>query len=74
MAVALLTTLYGSLMANLLGIPIANKLKTRSGEELSAKAVTAQGLLSILNGENPRFMVERLNASLAPGDRYEEAA
>ena len=73
MAVALLTTLYGSLMANLFGIPVANKLKTRSGQELSAKAVTAQGLLSILNGENPRFMVERLNASLAPGDRYEEA-
>ena len=74
MAVALLTTFYGSLLANLVGIPIANKLKQRSAEELAAKGVVAQGLLSILNGENPRFMVDRLNASLAPGDRYEEAA
>jgi len=74
MAVALLTTLYGSLLANLIGIPVANKLKTRSREELAAKGIVAQGLLSILNGENPRFMVERLNASLAPNSRYEEAA
>ncbi len=74
MAVALLTTFYGSLLANLVGIPIANKLKQRSGEELAAKGVVAQGLLSILNGENPRFMVDRLNASLAPHERYEEAA
>jgi chemotaxis protein MotA len=74
MAVALLTTFYGSLLANIVGIPVANKLKARSGEEIMAKGVIAQGLLSILNGENPRFMVDRLNASLAPTERYEEAA
>jgi chemotaxis protein MotA len=74
MAVALLTTFYGSFLANLLGIPIANKLKVRSSEELSAKGLVAQGLLSILAGENPRFMVDRLNATLAPAQRYSEAA
>ena len=71
MAVALLTTFYGSLLANILGIPIANKLKSRSAQEISAKTVVAQGLLSILNGENPRFMVDRLNASLAPAERFD---
>jgi chemotaxis protein MotA len=71
MAVALLTTFYGSLLANVVGIPIANKLKSRSAEEIAAKTVVAQGLLSILNGENPRFMVDRLNASLAPAERFD---
>ena len=76
MAVALLTTFYGSYLANLIGIPIANKLKLRSAEEVAAKSVIANGLLSILNGENPRFMVERLNAALPPAQRFsaEEAA
>ena len=74
MAVALLTTFYGSVIANIIGIPLANKLKLRSKEELAAKSLVAQGLLSILAGENPRFMVERLNASLAPAQRLEDAA
>ncbi len=74
MSVALLTTFYGSVIANVVGIPLANKLKVRSGQESAAKSLVAQGLLSILAGENPRFMVERLNASLAPTDRLESAA
>ncbi len=76
MAVALLTTFYGSYLANLIGIPMAAKLKLRSAEEVAAKSVIANGLLSILNGENPRFMVDRLNAALPPAQRYsaDEAA
>ncbi|MED5372661.1 MAG: MotA/TolQ/ExbB proton channel family protein [Myxococcota bacterium] len=76
MAVALLTTFYGSYLANLIGIPIAAKLKIRSAEEIAAKAIIANGLLSILNGENPRFMVDRLNAALPPSQRLnlDEAA
>jgi len=74
MAVALLTTFYGSLMANLLGMPISNKMKIRSAEEVAHKELIAQGLMSILNGENPRFMVERLNSTLAPTKRLEVAA
>ena len=74
MAVALLTTFYGSLLANLVGIPVANKMLVRSREELSHKELIAQGLISILNGENPRFMVERLNATLAPTARLDVAA
>ena len=74
MAVALLTTFYGSLLANVVGTPIANKLKVRSAEEIAHKELIAGGLLSILAGENPRFMVERLNASLPPAQRVDEAA
>lgn len=74
MAVALLTTFYGSLMANLVGLPMASKLKIRSAEEIAHKELIAQGLMSILNGENPRFMVERLNATLPPAQRLEVAA
>lgn len=74
MAVALLTTFYGSLLANLIGIPFANKLKQRSAAEIQHKELIVEGLNSILAGENPRFLVERLNATLAPSQRYQEAA
>lgn len=69
MAVALLTTFYGSILANVVGIPIASKLKARSAEELAYKALITSGMMSILAGENPRFMVERLNAILPPHQR-----
>lgn len=74
MAIALLTTFYGAILANLVAIPISNKLKVRSAEEVAQKELIAAGLLSILAGENPRFMVERLNATLPPAKRFEEAA
>ena len=74
MAVALLTTFYGSLIANLIGIPVANKLKLRNKEEVAHMELIVAGLVSILMGENPRFLVERLNATLAPEHRLDEAA
>lgn len=74
MAVALLTTFYGSILANLIGIPLSNKMLERSGAEVAHKELMAHGLISILNGENPRFMVERLNATLPPSMRLEVAA
>jgi chemotaxis protein MotA len=69
-----LTTLYGAYIANVIGTPIATKLRVRSEEEIAHKELVASGLLSILSGENPRFMVERLNASLAPQQRLGEEA
>ncbi len=74
MAVALLTTFYGAILANVLGTPLGNKLKQRNAEEVAHKELIAQGLMSILGGENPRFMVERLNATLAPNDRLKSEA
>jgi chemotaxis protein MotA len=74
MAVALLTTLYGSVLANVIALPIAHKLEVRSGEELAEKNLIVQGLLSILAGESPRFLVDRLNAQLPPSERLSEAS
>ncbi len=74
MAVALLTTFYGSCIANVFSMPIAEKLKKRSAEELAEKALVAQGLLSILSGESPRFLVDRLNVQLPPDERFQEAS
>ena len=69
MAVALLTTLYGSILANLVAIPFANKLKIRSSDEVLLKEVMIEGLLSIQAGENPRVIEEKLKAFLAPALR-----
>jgi chemotaxis protein MotA len=66
MAVALITTFYGALMANLIFIPIAGKLKVRSNEEILLKEVMIEGMLSIQAGENPRIIEEKLKAFLAP--------
>jgi len=74
MAVALLTTFYGSVIANVFAIPVAKKLRVRSSEEVAEKTLVAQGLLSIVAGENPRFMADRLNAQLPPVKRLQEAS
>lgn len=64
MAVALLTTFYGSLIANLIFIPIAKKLEVRNNEEILVKEIMMEGLLSIQAGENPRIIEEKLKAFL----------
>jgi chemotaxis protein MotA len=64
MAVALLTTFYGALMANILCLPIAGKLRTRSGDEVMTKELMTEGILSIAKGENPRVIEQKLNAYL----------
>ena len=69
MAVALLTTFYGAVAANILFTPIAGKLKHRSASELLCKTIIAEGMNSILAGENPRVMEQRLHAFVAPAQR-----
>jgi len=66
MAVALLTTFYGSLMANICCMPIAGKLKTRSKEEMLTKEMTIQGIMSLSSGDNPRILEQKLMAFLPP--------
>ncbi len=66
MSVALITTFYGSVLANLFFIPIANKLKGRSKEEIMLKELMVEGLLSIQAGENPRIIQEKLLTFLSP--------
>ena len=69
MAVALITTLYGSILANLFCIPISNKLKADNSAEMMLKEVMIEGLLSIQAGENPRVIEEKLKSFLAPKER-----
>lgn len=66
MALALITTLYGSLLANWICTPIATKLKTNNDTEVMTKEVMVEGLLSIQAGENPRVIEEKLKSFLSP--------
>ena len=72
MAVALLTTFYGSDIANVVALPLSKKLKYRSDLEIREKEIIAQGLISILVRETPRFLVDRLNTQLPPAERLEQ--
>ncbi len=69
MALALLTTLYGVLFANLICNPIANRLERLNQLELSALDITFDGLLTVHRGAPPRAVVERLESYLAPAER-----
>ncbi len=69
MAVALITTFYGSVMANFIFLPVANKLNGRNVVEVMMKTIMIDGILSIQAGFNPRIVEERLNAFLPPGQR-----
>jgi len=69
MAVALITTLYGSLLANWICTPTSAKLKVRNEEEMMGKQIIIEGLLSIQAGENPRVIEEKLKSFLNPTDK-----
>ena len=69
MATALLTTLYGALIANLFCIPLAGKLETRSKEEVMIRDLMIAGLVSLVDGQPPRNMEERLVAFISPKSR-----
>ncbi len=69
MAVALLTTFYGSMMANLLFLPMAGKLRKRSQEEVMIKEVVLNGILSIAKGDNPRILEQKLHSFVPPNQR-----
>ncbi len=72
MAVALLTTFYGSVAANVFTIPIAAKLKQRSKQESTKMNIIVAGVLGIVAGENPRVIREKLDSFLPPKDRLVE--
>ncbi len=72
MAVALLTTFYGALIANLVCLPIANKLEFRSKQEALAKQVVTEGIVSIMQGANPKVLKDKLEAFVPPTLRREK--
>lgn len=69
MAVAILTTFYGALMANLLFLPIAGKLKARTLQEEVHLFIIFEGAKSILENNNPRLVHEKLSSFLLPQER-----
>jgi chemotaxis protein MotA len=66
MAVALITTFYGAVIANVICLPMAGKLRGRSAAEVLIKTLVIEGMQSILSGENPRIMEQKLHAFIAP--------
>lgn len=72
MAVALLTTLYGALVANIIALPIAEKLEVRSNEERANKALIIETVAGIQEGINPRVMEESLRTFLPTKKRAPE--
>ncbi len=66
MAVALITTFYGALVANLIALPIAGKLEQRSNEEVALKRMALEGILAIQEGNSPRVVQEKLRSYLSP--------
>lgn len=74
MAVALLTTLYGAIIANAICAPIGDKLKLRASEEAMIKGLVIDALLAIQAGQNPRVIDTMLRAYLPEGKRAVEGA
>ena len=66
MAVALLTTLYGALVANIIALPTAGKLEQRSNEEVAMKTMVVEGIVAIQEGQSPRVVSEKLKSFLPP--------
>ncbi|WP_046176669.1 flagellar motor protein MotP [Domibacillus indicus] len=64
MAIALLTTLYGSLLANLVFLPIASKLELKTEEEVFYRQIVIEGVAGIQSGQNPGMLREKLNVFL----------
>ncbi|TYR82109.1 flagellar motor protein MotP [Priestia megaterium] len=71
MAIALLTTLYGSLLSNLLFQPIASKLAVKTEQELFVKEVIIEGVIGLQSGQNPRLLQEKLKA-FTPADNRDK--
>jgi len=69
MAVALITTLYGSFIANVFAIPVSRKLANQTAEKVKFMEVIVEGILAIQAGENPRIVEEKLKVFLPPERR-----
>ncbi len=72
MAVALLTTLYGAMFANMIALPVADKLSLRRTEEGRVKAMCIDALIAIQGGQNPRVIDSMLKAYLPEGKRGDD--
>ena len=69
MGTALITTLYGCILAHMIFGPIANNLRIRDGEEVLCKQIIVEGIMSIQSGANPKFLREKLLTFLSQKQR-----
>ncbi len=69
MATALITTMYGTIIANIFMNPIKQKLTDRDKYETRSKEIIIEGVLSIQAGDNPRILMEKLLSFLSPSER-----
>jgi len=73
MAVALITTLYGAILANLIFLPLAEKLSVLNKHELLAMEIIVRGIMGIQAGDNPRVIEQKLSTFLPPRQRAQES-
>jgi chemotaxis protein MotA len=69
---AFIATLYGVASANIVFLPVANKLKLLSAEEQELRTMTLEGILAIQAGDNPRVVADKLLSFIPPGERASE--
>lgn len=69
MAIALLTTMYGAIMANVICLPLADKLAAKHDEEMLTLEVAKAGILGLQAGDNPRILEMKLSVFLSPKQR-----
>jgi chemotaxis protein MotA len=69
MAVALVTSFWGSFLANIVFNPLAGKLKNRTREEKATRMLVIEGVTSIQGGDSPRIVKEKLHTFLSPASR-----
>lgn len=72
MAVALITTLYGTVLANLVFLPMATKLENKTEEEVFKKQIIIEGVIGVQSGQNPRILEEKLSAFLSGVEAVKE--
>ncbi|MCC7407981.1 MAG: MotA/TolQ/ExbB proton channel family protein [Phycisphaeraceae bacterium] len=73
MAVAILTTLYGAVIANAFALPLSDRLAKRSAEEVLRKTIIVKAVMAIQSGDNPRIVEQKLRTFLPPDARKPEA-
>ncbi|WP_339147290.1 MULTISPECIES: flagellar motor protein MotP [unclassified Sutcliffiella] len=72
MAIAILTTLYGTLLANLVFLPMASKLANKTEKEVFLKQIIIEGVIGVQSGQNPKILEEKLSAFLSSQDRVKK--
>ncbi len=72
-ATAFVATIYGLVIANVIALPLASKLKVRNHDAVHTKNLILAGLVALQNGENPHFLAQRLHAFVATPGLYESS-